>query len=38
MAGAVGGIIHQDWTVEQAIESLAANRGRDLDCSVAASL
>jgi len=31
MACAVGGIIHQAWSVEQAIASLAANRGRDLD-------
>jgi DhnA family fructose-bisphosphate aldolase class Ia len=31
MACAVGGIIHQGWAVEQAMESLEANRGRDLD-------
>ena len=31
MASAVGGIIHQGWTVERALESLAENRGRDLD-------
>lgn len=31
MAGAVGGIIHKDWSVDQALDSMAANRGRDLD-------
>jgi DhnA family fructose-bisphosphate aldolase class Ia len=31
MACAVGGIIHQSWSVDQAMESLAANRGRGLD-------
>jgi len=31
MACAVGGIIHQGWSVDQAIESLPANRGRGLD-------
>jgi hypothetical protein len=31
MASAVGGIIHQGWSVAQALESLAANRGRELD-------
>jgi DhnA family fructose-bisphosphate aldolase class Ia len=31
MACAVGGIIHQGWSVEQSLDSLAANRGRDLD-------
>ncbi|MBI5282377.1 MAG: deoxyribose-phosphate aldolase [Candidatus Solibacter usitatus] len=31
MACAVGGIIHQGWSVDQALESLAANRGRALD-------
>jgi hypothetical protein len=31
MAAAVGGIIHRGWTVEVALESLAENRGRDLD-------
>lgn len=31
MACAVGGIIHQGWSVDQALESFAANRGRDLD-------
>jgi DhnA family fructose-bisphosphate aldolase class Ia len=31
MACAVGGIIHQDWSVDQAIASLEANRGRELD-------
>ncbi|MBI5083081.1 MAG: hypothetical protein HZB13_00565 [Acidobacteria bacterium] len=31
MACAVGGIIHQGWSVGQAIESLAENRGRGLD-------
>ncbi|MBV9928691.1 MAG: hypothetical protein JOZ96_26995 [Acidobacteria bacterium] len=28
---AVGGIIHQDWTVEQALDRQATHRGRDLD-------
>lgn len=32
MASAVGGIIHRDWPVDQAVESFAANRDRDLDC------
>ncbi len=32
VAEAAGGIIHQGWTVEQALESYAANRGRALDC------
>jgi hypothetical protein len=31
MASAVGGIIHQGWSTGQALESLAANRGRELD-------
>ncbi len=31
MAEAVGGIIHQGWPVSTALESLAENRGRDLD-------
>jgi len=31
MAAAVGGIIHDGWPVDRALESLAANRGRDLD-------
>lgn len=31
MACAVGGIIHDAWTVDQAMASLASNRGRDLD-------
>lgn len=31
MACAVGGIIHQGWSVGQALESLAVNRGRQLD-------
>ncbi len=31
MACAVGGIIHQTWTVDQALESLPANRDRALD-------
>lgn len=31
MACAVGGVIHQGWSVDQALESIAANRGRDLD-------
>jgi hypothetical protein len=28
---AVGGIIHRDWTVEQALDRQATHRGRDLD-------
>ncbi|HEX8115665.1 MAG TPA: hypothetical protein VF521_00210, partial [Pyrinomonadaceae bacterium] len=28
---AVGGIIHQNWTVEQALDQQAAHRGRDLN-------
>lgn len=31
MACAVGGIIHKEWTVDQAMGSLPANRGRGLD-------
>jgi len=31
IAEAVGGIIHQSWTVEQALEFQAAHGGRDLD-------
>ncbi|MGC4050011.1 MAG: hypothetical protein QM757_11560 [Paludibaculum sp.] len=31
MACAVGGVIHQSWPVEQALESLEANRGRNPD-------
>lgn len=31
MACAVGGMVHEGWPVERALESLAANRGRDLD-------
>jgi DhnA family fructose-bisphosphate aldolase class Ia len=31
MAAAVGGLIHQGWTVEQALASCATNRGRDLE-------
>jgi DhnA family fructose-bisphosphate aldolase class Ia len=31
VAEAVGGIIHQGWTVEQALDAQAAHRGRDLD-------
>lgn len=31
MAAAAGGIIHDAWTVDQALDSLASNRGRDLD-------
>ncbi len=30
MASAAGGIIHHEWTVEQALESFGANRGKDL--------
>ena len=30
MASAAGGIIHHGWTVEQALESFGANRGKDL--------
>ena len=28
---AVGGIIHQGWTVEQALDQQAAHRGREMD-------
>jgi DhnA family fructose-bisphosphate aldolase class Ia len=31
MADAAGGIIHEGWSVDTALESMAANRGRDLD-------
>jgi DhnA family fructose-bisphosphate aldolase class Ia len=31
MAQAAGGIVHQAWTVDEALESMAANRGRDMD-------
>ncbi|MFN7997500.1 MAG: deoxyribose-phosphate aldolase [Bryobacteraceae bacterium] len=31
MAEAAGGIIHNGWSLNQALESLAVNRGRDLD-------
>lgn len=31
MAEAVGGIVHRDWSVEQALDSLAAARGREID-------
>jgi DhnA family fructose-bisphosphate aldolase class Ia len=31
MAEAVGGIVHGNWAVEKALDSFAANRGRDLD-------
>jgi len=31
VAEAVGGIIHKGWTMEQALESFAAHRGRELD-------
>lgn len=31
VAEAAGGIIHKGWTIEQALESCAAFRGRDLD-------
>jgi DhnA family fructose-bisphosphate aldolase class Ia len=31
MASAVAGIIHEGWSVDRALESMAANRGRDLD-------
>ncbi len=31
VAAAAGGIIHLGWTLEQALASLAANRGRDLN-------
>ncbi len=31
MAEAAGGIVHQGWSVETALESMAANRGRDMD-------
>ena len=31
MAAAVGGIIHQGWSVDEALRSMADNRGRDMD-------
>lgn len=31
MAEAAGGIVHQGWTVEEALQSMAAKRGCDLD-------
>ena len=31
MADAAGGIVHEGWSVETALESMAANRGRDMD-------
>ena len=31
MAEAAGGIVHEGWSVDTALESMAANRGRDLD-------
>ena len=31
MAQAAGGIVHQGWSVETALESMAANRGRGMD-------
>ena len=31
VASAAGGIIHRGWNVQQALDSFAANRGRDLD-------
>jgi DhnA family fructose-bisphosphate aldolase class Ia len=31
VAEAVGGIVHDGWTLDQALDSLAANRGRDMD-------
>ena len=31
VADAAGGIIHDGWTVEEAIDSFEANRGRDMD-------
>lgn len=39
MAEAAGGIVHGGWTVEQAMESMEASRGRDMDrltCSIGA--
>jgi DhnA family fructose-bisphosphate aldolase class Ia len=31
MAEAAGGIVHQGWPVEEALQSMAAHRGRDMD-------
>ncbi len=31
MAEAAGGIVHEGWSVDTALESMAANRGRDMD-------
>ena len=37
MAEAVGGIVHEQWSVETALQSMAANRGRDMDTRTPAS-
>jgi hypothetical protein len=31
MAEAAGGIVHKGWSVDEALQSMAANRGRDMD-------
>lgn len=31
MAEAAGGIVHQGWSVDEALQSMAVNRGRDMD-------
>jgi hypothetical protein len=31
MAEAAGGIVHEGWSVEEALQSMAAKRGCDLD-------
>ncbi len=32
MAEAAGGIVHRGWPVEEALDSMTANRARDMDC------
>jgi hypothetical protein len=31
MAEAAGGIVHEGWSVDEAVKQMAANRGRDMD-------
>jgi len=31
VASAAGGIVHEGWSLEEALNSFVANRGRDLD-------
>jgi DhnA family fructose-bisphosphate aldolase class Ia len=32
VAAAAGGIIHNGWSIEEALQSFVANQGRDMDC------